>query len=71
MEDAVSTSTAGRGGRIVVAGAGYAGLHVALRLTAKLRSKTREVTHFSNFPARVREKPEATRITRVLSVRRA
>jgi NADH:ubiquinone reductase (H+-translocating) len=34
----MSTSTAGRGGRIVVAGAGYAGLHVALRLTAKLRN---------------------------------
>jgi NADH dehydrogenase len=31
-------STAGKGGRIVVAGAGYAGLHVALRLTAKLRN---------------------------------
>ncbi len=29
--------TAGRDGRIVVAGAGYAGLHVALRLTARLR----------------------------------
>jgi NADH:ubiquinone reductase (H+-translocating) len=34
----VSTSTDGRGGRIVVAGAGYAGLHVALRLTTKLRN---------------------------------
>jgi NADH:ubiquinone reductase (H+-translocating) len=33
----VSASTAGSGNRIVVAGAGYAGLHVALRLTAKLR----------------------------------
>ncbi len=33
----MSASTAGRAGRIVVAGAGYAGLHVALRLTAKLR----------------------------------
>jgi NADH:ubiquinone reductase (H+-translocating) len=32
-----SASTAGRGGPIVVAGAGYAGLHVALRLAAKLR----------------------------------
>jgi len=38
MEDAVSSSTAGSSGQIVVAGAGYAGLHVALRLTAKLRS---------------------------------
>src|SRR5260370_56676 len=37
MEDAVNASTAGRDGRIVVAGAGYAGLHVALRLTARLR----------------------------------
>jgi NADH dehydrogenase len=34
----VNTSSSGKGGRIVVAGAGYAGLHVALRLTAKLRS---------------------------------
>jgi NADH dehydrogenase FAD-containing subunit len=39
MEDVVSASTAGNGGQIVVAGAGYAGLHVALRLTAKLRHK--------------------------------
>ena len=31
-------STAGRSGQIVIAGAGYAGLHVALRLTAKLRN---------------------------------
>ena len=38
MENAVSASSAGRGGRIVVAGAGYAGLHVALRMTAKLRN---------------------------------
>jgi NADH dehydrogenase len=36
MEDAVNVSTAGDRGDIVVAGAGYAGLHVALRLTAKL-----------------------------------
>jgi 2-polyprenyl-6-methoxyphenol hydroxylase-like FAD-dependent oxidoreductase len=34
----VSASTAGSSGQIVVAGAGYAGLHVALRLTAKLRN---------------------------------
>jgi len=38
MEDAVSASTAESSGQIVVAGAGYAGLHVALRLTAKLRN---------------------------------
>jgi NADH:quinone reductase (non-electrogenic) len=38
MEDAVNVSTAESSGQIVVAGAGYAGLHVALRLTAKLRS---------------------------------
>jgi NADH dehydrogenase len=38
MEDAVNVPTAGSSGRIVVAGAGYAGLHVALRLTAKLRN---------------------------------
>jgi len=34
----VSASTAGGDSRIVVAGAGYAGLHVALRLTGKLRN---------------------------------
>jgi NADH:quinone reductase (non-electrogenic) len=38
MEDAVNASSAGGGGQIVIAGAGYAGLHVALRLTAKLRN---------------------------------
>ena len=38
MENTVSASTAGTGGPIVVAGAGYAGLHVALRLTARLRN---------------------------------
>ena len=37
-EDAVHVSTAGGGGSIVVAGAGYAGLHTALRLTARLRN---------------------------------
>jgi NADH:quinone reductase (non-electrogenic) len=37
MEDAVPASNSGSSGQIVVAGAGYAGLHVALRLTAKLR----------------------------------
>jgi NADH:ubiquinone reductase (H+-translocating) len=37
MEDAVNASTTGTTGPIVVAGAGYAGLHVALRLTAKER----------------------------------
>jgi len=38
MQNTVSTSTAGRGGRIVVTGSGYAGLHVALRLTAMLHN---------------------------------
>src|SRR4029453_8005479 len=38
MEDAVNVSTAKDSADIVVAGAGYAGLHVALRLTAKLRN---------------------------------
>jgi len=38
MEDAVTAFAAGDGGQIVIAGAGYAGLHVALRLTASLRS---------------------------------
>ena len=37
-EDSVHESPAGGGGPIVVAGAGYAGLHTALRLTAKLRN---------------------------------
>jgi NADH:ubiquinone reductase (H+-translocating) len=37
MENAVDASTAGIG-QIVIAGAGYAGLHVALRLTSRLRS---------------------------------
>jgi NADH:ubiquinone reductase (H+-translocating) len=36
-ENTVNVSTAGGSGQIVVAGAGYAGLHVALRLMAKLR----------------------------------
>ena len=36
MEDAVNVPVGGRG-PIVVAGAGYAGLHVALRLAARLR----------------------------------
>src|SRR6185437_3359113 len=38
MEDAANAAAAGSSGQIVIAGAGYAGLHVALRLTAKLRS---------------------------------
>ena len=38
MENVVNASTSGSSGQIVVAGAGYAGLHVALRLTAKLRN---------------------------------
>jgi NADH:ubiquinone reductase (H+-translocating) len=38
MDAAVDASAAVGSGPIVVAGAGYAGLHVALRLTAKLRS---------------------------------
>ena len=37
MDNVVDAPTAGSGGQIVVAGAGYAGLHAALRLTAKLR----------------------------------
>jgi NADH dehydrogenase len=36
MENAVNAFTSGSANRIVVAGAGYAGLHAALRLTAKL-----------------------------------
>jgi NADH:ubiquinone reductase (H+-translocating) len=38
MENTVNASAAGSSGQIVVAGAGYAGLHVALRLAAKLRN---------------------------------
>src|SRR5512143_272286 len=37
MENTVDTSSAESSGQIVIAGAGYAGLHVALRLTGKLR----------------------------------
>ena len=38
-------SNSGSSGQIVIAGAGYAGLHVALRLTAKLRNHPKmEVT---------------------------
>ena len=40
VEGAVNASTAGSSGQIVVAGAGYAGLHVTLRLTAKLRNNS-------------------------------
>ena len=43
MENAVKASTAGSGGPIVVAGGGYAGLHVCLRLAAKL-NPTMELT---------------------------
>jgi NADH dehydrogenase len=39
VENAVNAATGQSSGQIVVAGAGYAGLHVALRLTAKLRSR--------------------------------
>jgi len=38
MEKAVNTPTVGSSSQIVIAGAGYAGLHVALRLTARLRN---------------------------------
>jgi NADH:ubiquinone reductase (H+-translocating) len=38
MGDTVDEPTADSSGQIVIAGAGYAGLHVALRLTAKLRN---------------------------------
>jgi len=44
VENAVNASSAGSGGRIVVAGAGYAGLHVALRLSAKRRNNPMELT---------------------------
>jgi len=37
MQNAVSASTAGSRHQILIAGAGYAGLHVALRLAARLR----------------------------------
>jgi NADH dehydrogenase len=36
----VNAPAAGSSGQIVIAGAGYAGLHVALRLTAKLRGRS-------------------------------
>src|SRR5579862_9559588 len=38
MGDAVNASSADNAHQIVIAGAGYAGLHVALRLSAKLRN---------------------------------
>jgi NADH dehydrogenase len=41
LENAVNASTAGGSDQIVVAGAGYAGLHVALRLTTKLRNNAK------------------------------
>src|SRR6201988_2410280 len=45
MEDTVPPSNSGGSGQIVIAGAGYAGLHVALRLTARLRNHPKmEVT---------------------------
>ena len=40
MENAVNAPTTGDSSQILVAGAGYAGLHVALRLTAKLRNNS-------------------------------
>ena len=40
----MNASSAESGGRIVVAGAGYAGLHVALRLSAKRRNNPMELT---------------------------
>jgi NADH:ubiquinone reductase (H+-translocating) len=43
MANAANASTAGSSDQIVVAGAGYAGLHVALRLTAKLRNHAETV----------------------------
>jgi NADH:quinone reductase (non-electrogenic) len=41
MGNPVNESIAGGGGQIVVAGAGYAGLHVALRLTTKLPRRSK------------------------------
>jgi NADH:ubiquinone reductase (H+-translocating) len=41
VEDAVPASNSGGSGQIVVAGAGYAGLHVALRLAARLRNNSK------------------------------
>ena len=38
MEGTANASAAGSSGPILVVGAGYAGLHVALRLTARLRN---------------------------------
>jgi NADH:ubiquinone reductase (H+-translocating) len=44
VDNVVNASSAGSGGQIVVAGAGYAGLHVALRLSAKRRNHPMELT---------------------------
>ena len=43
METTTNASTAESSGQIVVAGAGYAGLHVALRLSARLRRNPMEL----------------------------
>jgi hypothetical protein len=50
MEDAVNVSTAGDSGRIVIAGAGYAGLQVALRLTERLRNNPTVFPSKTAFP---------------------
>ena len=44
MQNAANSSTVGSSSQVVVAGAGYAGLHVALRLTAKRRNNPVELT---------------------------
>src|SRR5262245_40029730 len=44
MENAVDASVAASSGQIVIAGAGYAGLHTALRLTSKLHNSDVELT---------------------------
>ena len=44
MQNAVNAASNGSSGPVVVAGAGYAGLHVALRLAARLRNSPAELT---------------------------
>jgi NADH dehydrogenase FAD-containing subunit len=41
MRNAVSASAPGSTNQVMIAGAGYAGLHVALRLASRLRTTPR------------------------------
>src|SRR5882672_4396153 len=67
MEKAVNTPTVGSSSQIVIAGAGYAGLHVALRLTARLRNNPEpELTLVDrhDYPQAITELPRVAGGTR-------